>query len=43
MMKKILLCAVVFALAGCVSGGIGINGGSNGIGATFGLGTGLSF
>lgn len=43
-MRMITLLLAVMLLVGCTtSGGVGVSGGSEGIGAIFGLGTGISF
>ncbi|WGE89884.1 hypothetical protein [Actinobacillus arthritidis] len=44
MIKKFIICLGVLALAGCTFGGsASVGGGSNGVGAGFGLGTGIRF
>lgn len=44
-MKKLIICsALVLALSACTFGGnVGVGGSSNGVGASFGLGTGIRF
>ena len=44
MMKKMMVCLTILLIAGCTFGGsASVGGGSNGVGAGFGLGTGIRF